>query len=188
MALPPASLVIRPKGGERTPGAKLGLAILVGLLLAVPLITVWALVYDRQSQSTTAQASIVEGWGGPQVIAGPVLVVPYQAQTTETVEEGGKQVTRTATVWKEMALSPEVAQIEARLDPSRRKRSIYEAVVYEARATGTARFAMPADLSRLGIDAKALVWARAELRFGLSDARGLFGPPPTVRVWQPTHG
>ena len=194
MALPPASLVIRPKGGERTPGAKLGLAILVGLFLAVPLITVWALVYDRQSQSTTAQASIVAGWGGPQVIAGPVLVVPYQAQTTETVEEGGKQVTKTATVWKEMALSPEVAQIEARLDPSRRKRSIYEAVVYEARATGTARFAMPADLSRLGIDAKALVWARAELRFGLSDARGLFGPPPTVRVGgkpvvlQPGHG
>ena len=194
MALSPAPLVLRPKGGERTPGAKLGLAILVGLLLTVPLFAVYALNWDRQSQSATAQASIVEGWGGPQVIAGPVLVVPYQAQTTETVTEGGKQVTKTATVWKEMALSPEVAQIEARLDPSRRKRSIYEAVVYEAQATGTARFAMPADLSRLGIDAKALVWDRAELRFGLSDARGLFGPPPLVRVGgkavalQPGHG
>jgi inner membrane protein len=194
MALPSATPVFRSKGGERSPGAKLGLAILVGLLLAVPLITVWALVYDRQSQSTTAQASIVEGWGGPQVIAGPVLVVPYQAQATETVEEGGKQVTKTATVWKEMALSPETVQIGANLDPSRRKRSIYEAVVYEARLTGSARFAMPADLSRLGIDAKALVWNRAELRFGLSDARGLFGPPPVVRVadkpvvLQPGHG
>ncbi len=194
MALPPVPPAFRPRGRERTPGAKLGLAILVGLLLAIPLITVWALVYDRQSQSATAQASIVEGWGGPQAIAGPVLVVPYQAQATETVEEGGKQVTKTATVWKEMALSPEVAQIEAGLDPSRRKRSIYEAVVYEARVTGTARFAMPADLSRLGIDEKALVWDRAELRFGLSDARGLFGPPPLVRVGgkpvalQPGHG
>ncbi|UVO54310.1 cell envelope integrity protein CreD [Sphingomonas sp. SUN039] len=194
MALPPATPVFRSKGGERSPGVKLALVILVGLLLAVPLVTVWALVYDRQNQSTTAQASIVEGWGGPQVIAGPVLVVPYQAQTTETVEEGGKQVTKTSTVWKEMALSPETAQIDAKLDPSRRKRSIYEAVVYEARLTGSAQFAMPADLSRLGIDAKALVWNRAELRFGLSNARGLFGPPPVVRVGgkavvlEPGHG
>ncbi len=190
----PTPPILRSKDGERSAGAKLGLAILVGLLLTIPLATVWALVYDRQNQSTTAQASIVEGWGGPQVIAGPVLIVPYQAQATETVEEGGKQVIRTATVWKEMALSPETAQINATLDPSRRKRSIYEAVVYEARVTGTARFAMPADLSRLGIDAKALVWERAELRFGLSDARGLFGAPPRVRVeskpvvLQPGHG
>jgi inner membrane protein len=194
MAFPPATPVFGAKSGERSPGVKLALVILVGLLLAVPLVTVWALVYDRQNQSTTAQASIVEGWGGPQVIAGPVLVVPYQAQSTETVEEGGKQVTKTSTVWKEMALSPETAQIDAKLDPSRRKRSIYEAVVYEARLTGSARFAMPADLSRLGIDAKALVWNRAELRFGLSDARGLFGPPPVVRVGgksvvlEPGHG
>ena len=194
MALPSVPPAFRAKGGERSPGAKLGLAILVGLLLAIPLITVWALVYDRQSQSATAQASIVEGWGGPQVIAGPVLVVPYKAQATETVEQGGKQVTKTSTVWKEMALSPEVAQIDAKLDPSRRKRSIYEAVVYEARVTGKARFAMPADLSRLGIDAKALVWNRAELRFGLSDARGMFGPPPVVQVageavaLEPGHG
>jgi inner membrane protein involved in colicin E2 resistance len=86
MALSPAPPVLRPKGGERTPGAKLGLTILVGLLLAVPLFAVYALNWDRQSQSATAQASIVEGWGGPQVIAGPVLVVPYQAKTTETVE------------------------------------------------------------------------------------------------------
>ena len=58
---------------ERSPGSKLGLAILVGILLSIPLFAVWMLVYDRQHQSETAQSSIAEGWGGPQRIAGPLL-------------------------------------------------------------------------------------------------------------------
>jgi len=178
----PAAPVLRPRGGERSPGAKLGLALLVGLLLCVPLITVWALVYDRQNQSQTAQASIAEGWGGPQTIGGPLLVIPYLGTTTETVEEGGKQVTRTKSVWREVTLAPEAVNIDTRLKPERRKRSIYEAVVYEANVSGTARFVLPADLSRFGVDAGSLALDRAQLRFGVSDARGLFGPPPRVRV------
>ena len=50
--------------GERTPGFKLLLTILVGAALAVPLFSVWLLVYDRQTQSKQATASITEGWGG----------------------------------------------------------------------------------------------------------------------------
>ena len=55
---------------ERSPGFRLGLTIFVGFLLSFPLFTVWLLVYDRQQQSEYAQASIAEGWGGPQVMSG----------------------------------------------------------------------------------------------------------------------
>ena len=48
---------------ERTPGFKLAPAIVVGLVLTVPLFSVWLLVYDRKSQSEEATASITEGWG-----------------------------------------------------------------------------------------------------------------------------
>ena len=41
----------------------------------MPLVAVYALVYDRQSQSDTAQAAINAGWGGPQIVAGPVVAV-----------------------------------------------------------------------------------------------------------------
>ena len=61
---------------ERTPGGKLGLAIVIGLLLAIPLFSIWLLNYDRQSQAAQAQASIAAGWGGAQTIAGPLLVIP----------------------------------------------------------------------------------------------------------------
>jgi inner membrane protein len=168
--------------GERTPGGKFGMAVLLGLLLSIPLFAIWLLVYDRQSQSETARSSIAEGWGGPQRMAGPLLVIPYQAQTTETVDEGGKAVTRTKTIWRELTLAPEVATLDTAIKPERRKRSIYEAVVYEATVKGQARFVLPADLARFGVDAASLALDRAELRFGLSDARGLFGPPPRVTV------
>ena len=61
----------KPVRTERTPGYKLLLALLVGFVLSIPLLAVYALNYDRQSQSETARASITQGWGGPQTIAGP---------------------------------------------------------------------------------------------------------------------
>lgn len=166
--------------GERTPGGKLIVVILIGLALAVPLFSVYLMVYDRQSQSETARASIAEGWGGPQTIAGPLLVIPYLDQATETVSEGGRQVTKSTSVWRALTVAPEVAMIDARIKPERRTRSIYEAVVYEAAVQGQARFALPADLARLGVALDSIAFDRAEIRFGLADARGLFGPPPQV--------
>src|SRR5919107_821579 len=137
--------------GERTPGSKLLLAILIAAALAIPLFSVWLLVYDRQSQSEQATASITEGWGGPQAISGPVLVIPYRTTAAETVIEGGQSVTRTRQVTRELTLSPEIAQVNTSLAPERRKRSIYEAVVYEAQTSGKASFAFPPDLARHGV-------------------------------------
>ena len=166
---------------DRTPGSKLLLTILIGLALSLPLFSVWLLVYDRQNQSEQAAASITEGWGGPQIISGPLLVIPYRAVSTETALESGKSVTRTREVMRELILSPEAIDVSTDLKPDVRKRSIYEAVVYDAKVGGKARFAFPSDLARHGVPLTAMDLARAELRFGLSDPRGL-GANPRVNV------
>ncbi|NUT00424.1 MAG: cell envelope integrity protein CreD [Sphingomonas sp.] len=163
--------------GERTPGVKLLLAILIGAALAIPLFSVWLLVYDRQTQSDQATASITEGWGGPQSISGPVLVIPYRTTANETVIENGQTVTRSREVKRELTLSPEVADVSTSVAPERRKRSIYEAVVYDAKLSGSARFAFPPDLSRHGVAVEDMDLSRAELRFGVSDPRGLGANP-----------
>jgi inner membrane protein len=165
--------------GERTPGFKLFLAILVGLALTIPLFSVWLLVYDRQGQSEEASQSITAGWGGPQALTGPVLVIPYRATATETVIEGGRSVTRSSQVERELTLAPEAIELTTDIRPQVRKRSIYQAVVYDAGASGRARFAFPPDLARTGVELAQMDLARAELRFGLSDPRGL-GPNPRV--------
>ena len=167
--------------GERSPGFKLFLTIVVGLVLTIPLFSVWLLVYDRQSQSEEAARSITEGWGGPQAITGPVLVVPYRATATETVVENGQSVTRSRDVTRSLTLAPEIAELSTDVRPEVRERSIYEAVVYDARVQGRARFAFPPDLAGSGVDLSQMDLARAELRFGLSDPRGL-GANPRVTV------
>src|SRR5689334_22248792 len=134
-------IVIRTDG-FRTPGFKLFLAIVVGLALTIPLFSVWLLFYDRQSQQQEATNSITAGWGWPQAMAGPVLVIPYRANAIETVVQNGQSVTRTNQVAKELTLAPEAVEVSTQLRPDVRKRSIYEAVVYESSVSGKARFVL----------------------------------------------
>ena len=172
-------------GGFRSPGMKLLLAILVGLALTIPLFSVWLLVYDRQSQSEQASASITAGWGGPQAMAGPVLVIPYRATVLETVVQNGQSVTRSNDIWRELTLAPELVEMTTDVSPELRKRSIYEAVVYDAKVSGKARFAFPPDLARTGVDIAKMDLGRAELRFGLSDPRGLGSNPRVIAGGRP---
>ncbi|MCB2062054.1 MAG: cell envelope integrity protein CreD [Novosphingobium sp.] len=158
---------------ERSPGIKLLLAGLIGLALMIPLLLVYALVYDRQDQSQTAQASINSGWGGPQVIAGPVVVVPFRTTEVQNEEVGGKAVSRTVEVERLLYISPVENRVTTQIDPTERKKSIYSSVLYEAKVSGKASFALPDDLPRFGVKQESLLWDRAELRMGASDARGL---------------
>lgn len=167
--------------GARTPGFKLFLVIIVGLMLTIPLFSIWLLVYDRQSQEQEATSTITAGWGAAQSMSGPLLVIPYRTNATETVVQNGQSVMRTNEVMRELVLAPEAAELTTELMPQVRKRSIYEAVVYDARNRGRARFAFPTDLARTGVDPSQMDLARAELRFGINDPRGL-GANPRVSV------
>lgn len=167
---------------NRTPGAKLMLAMLVAGLLAIPLFATYLLIFDRENQSRTAEQSIVAGWGGPQHVAAPLLVIPYRSVVTTSSTENGQAVTRTNNVWRELTIAPDRADLATTLAPQQRKRSIYDAVVYQAVLSGAARYSLPDDLARLGIAQDALALDRAELRFDIGDARGLVGAPPTIRA------
>ena len=55
----------------------LGVGVLA-LLMTIPLLQVRGLVRERQQLRTSAISQIAQGWGGRQVLGGPVLVVPTQ--------------------------------------------------------------------------------------------------------------
>ena len=158
---------------ERSPGMKLLFVALIGAVLTIPLLLIYALVYDRQDQANTAQTSINAGWGGPQVIAGPVIVVPFRTTQTQNEEIGGKAVTRTVEVEKFLYISPTENRATTAIAPQERTKSIYRSVLYEAKVSGKASFALPGDLPRFGVTRERLLWDRAQLRMGVSDARGL---------------
>ena len=158
---------------ERSPGIKLLFTILVGMALIVPLVFVYALVNDRQHQSRVAQQSITAGWGGSQVISGPVLAIPYMAEREQLETVDGRTVTRTVRTRDEIYLSPQSQAVSTDLQPEKRSKSIYESVIYLARLGGQARFALPEDLSGLGLRRDQLLLDEVEVRFGASDPRGL---------------
>ena len=158
---------------DRSPGMKLLMVALIGFVLMVPLMLVYALVWDRQSQSQTAQGAINSGWGGDQVIAGPVVVVPFRTTQTQNEQIDGKSVTRVVEVEKYLYISPVDNTMTTAVKPEERRKSIYRSVLYEAQVSGAAKFELPADLPRFGVTRERLLWDRAELRMGASDARGL---------------
>ncbi|MCB2089090.1 MAG: cell envelope integrity protein CreD [Sphingomonadaceae bacterium] len=158
---------------ERSPGIKLLFAVLIGGALLIPLLAVYALVYDRQHQARVAQDSITVGWGGAQVVSGPVLVIPYRAERVTSEQVDGKTVTRTVVERDELFLSPESQQVTTEIDPDVKERSIYKTVIYLAKLGGTAKFVLPPDLERFGVKREQLLLNEAEFRFGASDSRGL---------------
>lgn len=164
---------------DRSPTIRLAVAVGMACALVVPLLFVWMLIQDRETQSQVAQSSIAEGWGGPQLMAGPVLAIPYRVTRRDTTSQDGAAPAGEAEAWEERTIAPEAVELATILHPDRRTRSIYEAIVYEAETAGRARFVMPPDLAREGLDPARLNLARAELRFGLSDPRGL-GANPAV--------
>ncbi|WP_447761042.1 cell envelope integrity protein CreD [Sphingopyxis panaciterrae] len=172
-ATPPGSHPKPPARGERSPGVKLVIAVLIAVALMVPLLMVYGLLWDRQQQAQTAQASIGQGWGGQQTIAGPVIVIPYLATETQTVTENGRDVTRTVNLIRNLYLSPQTNKAEVTIKPEKRRKAIYDTVVYESQIAGSADFVLPADIARYGVTREALMLDRAEVRLGVSDARGL---------------
>lgn len=158
---------------ERSPGMKLLFAVLVGFALMLPLVLVYALVWDRQDQSREAQNAINSGWGGAQVIAGPLVVIPYRTTEVQNEVVDGRTISRSVEIERNLYLSPLSNRATSAIKPQERRKSIYSSVLFEADVSGTARFALPADLPRFGVRAEQLIWDRAEIRMGASDARGL---------------
>ncbi|MEM1133129.1 MAG: cell envelope integrity protein CreD [Pseudomonadota bacterium] len=163
----------KPVRKERSPGFKLAVAVFIGALLMVPLLLVYALVYDRQSQSETARNAIAEGWGDAQIVAAPVMVIPYETENIETYEQDGVKKSRTVRVSRTLYLSPQSNDIAVDVAEEVRQKSIYQSVVYEAGVKGQARFAIPEDLARYGVDPETLKLNQAEVRFAIADPRGL---------------
>ncbi|MEL1250479.1 cell envelope integrity protein CreD [Aurantiacibacter gilvus] len=158
---------------ERSPGMKLFMAGVIAVVLIVPLLMVYALVYDRETQSQAAQQQITQGWGGPQTFTGPVLVIPFMAETVETEVVDGVNRERRRQVRRELFVSPLTQSIETSLAPDRKGYAIYESVVFSGALGGTATYQLNSELDRLDVQREALLFDEAELRFGVSDTRGL---------------
>lgn len=158
---------------DRSPTFKLFLAGVIGVVLMFPLLLVYALVTDRQHQARVAHDTITAGSGAAQVVSGPVLAIPYTVQQQVVEQVNGQQVRRAEAVRRELFVSPSMHSVSTSLEPERKRKAIYETVIYTAQMKGKARFELPADLSNYGVTYNQLLLDEAQIRFGISDPRGL---------------
>jgi inner membrane protein len=145
-------------------GAKMvALAGLV-LLLLIPLGMVGSLISERQQRQNQAGEEVANLWGRPQMLGGPVLTIPYKIHTKDS--KGQDQVT----IYRARFL-PETLHIEGQVNPERRHRGIFEAVVYRGDLRWTGAFRP--SLAEWNVADQDVLWNEAWIAVGVPDLRGI---------------
>lgn len=135
------------------------------LLLLIPLGMVGSLVAERQSRSTQAAEEVAATWGSKQVLAGPVLTVPYLQHVKN---EKGVPVTVTSFA----RFLPETLDVEGNVATEKRSRGIFEVAVYRTNLKWKGTFARP-DFDVWRIAPQDVLWQDAYLAVGVPDMRGI---------------
>ncbi|MCP5153959.1 MAG: cell envelope integrity protein CreD [Ectothiorhodospiraceae bacterium] len=148
--------------------AKLLVMGVLGVLLLLPMGLIQGLVDERQWTATRAGEEIMQAWGQQQVIAGPMLVVPYRYRVREESGEIG---------WRDSRLfvSPSRLAVNGTLQPEIRYRGLHQVPVYAAELGLSGRFE-PVDLGSLLPTGAEAQWERAVIALGIADPRPIKEP------------
>ena len=137
----------------------------LALALAVPLTWVYSIVSERASRRDAAVVEVSNTWGGPQIVGGPVLSVPYTVAWIDGNGRPQRSVNRACVL-------PRDLQVDGRLATETRKRGIFEVAVYRATVKVTGRFVRP-DLEWIRPAPERIDWDQAVVLLGISDPRGV---------------
>jgi inner membrane protein len=156
------------------------IGILVFLML-IPLSMVESIVRERHQAYNEVLTNIGSLWGKEQVLAGPVLVVPY-TETSEVIEtridqEGMAHSVRHQVINnKRGVILPKKLSVEGVIEPEYRYRGIYKSLVYGENLTIEGIFLKAETKVQSLIQAESqgsVHWDRAFLAVGLSDPKGI---------------
>lgn len=147
------------------------------LLFVVPLAIVQLLIGEREARRRSALAEMGAAWGRPQTVVGPLLALSYRSTRTEA---DGK----TRTCLRTAFFLPSALKVDGTLATERRRRGLFEAVLYRAQLSLSGSFAPP-DLKALGIHPEDVLWEKATLSVGVSDVRGVKDASSLLWAGQP---
>ena len=174
---PPNTLPSPPNAArQRQWGTFLRFAIVffMGLVLLIPLLFLEGKVREREGLYTEAINEIESSWGGYQLVAGPMLVIPFTTneETVEFVERKGKQekITKVHTVQWTQILLPKKISFKAELLPEERYLGIYSTSVYSAPIQIEGEFEIPEKFLNYS-NLKQIHWNSAVLVCGIPEIR-----------------
>ena len=183
----PTATPLRP-GGRNAALKLFGIGVLT-LVMIVPLMLIGNLVDERRSSAREAEAGIAQGWGGAQALAGPFLVVPFEAP--ERRDAAGRVIAEATR--GEIVTLPSSLDVKVTASVEERSRGIFTIPVFAADIVMSGAFGQPDP--RLAPNGAVFDWSRARLALSIADVRGLSGEPqlewagaPAGTVFAPGSG
>jgi inner membrane protein len=143
---------------KRTPASKVLLLVLLLLAMLIPGGMLQHVIADRQSYQAEAERDYQTSWGPEQMVAGPMLVVPYASANGQT--NGILRIT------------PSRLNVTTTLDPERRRRGFFQATVYIAKIGFSGQFLLtPSAFEALPSGAE-LQWPKASIVMSATSLAG----------------
>jgi inner membrane protein len=144
-----------------------GLAVVaVAVLLLLPLAWLHGLVSERTALRDQAVAAVARGWGGQQLLSGPLLAIPVSVMG----DDGHTQT-------RDWYVLPETLDLDVDLtvEAERRKLGVYKVPVYTAAVHARGEFDLSSEIAKFtASNGRVQVHAdRGRLILPLSDPRGL---------------
>jgi len=143
-------------------------ALTIGFLiivLLVPLSMIQGVIYERDQIGEDAKLEIQRTWGNRQLVAGPVMVVPYD--TIHTNSRGEEFSTR-----RHLYLLPQDLNIEGDVAPEIRYRGIHNVPVYSTHLRLSGSFP-ESWLSEMNLSSQNVHWKEVIIVLAVSDGRAI---------------
>jgi inner membrane protein len=138
----------------------------IAIALLIPKFMILGLIQERQTTAEATTREVMQKWSLAQTVRGPVLSIPYIERSSD--KEGKKIGEKIC----ECYLLPKTLHISGEIFPQKRKRSIYETVVYESGIKIAGNFDIT-NFNDLKISPADVLWEKTKILVAISDLRGI---------------
>jgi inner membrane protein len=147
---------------------KMGIVLILGVILWIPLLMVSGLIVERQSLRNGVIRDMARDAVDSQRLTGPFLIVPYTRHVATQLQD---DTSHQRGVSGRLVFLPERTTISGDLTPEPHHRGIYNVMAYRAALTLAGSFALP---ENFGVgQAGEYEFGPAALVAGISDLRGI---------------
>ena len=129
-----------------------------------------SLIHERESTHQYAINEVSEKWAKSQTISRPYVSIPYYKYVKQFSEQTKEY--KVVKIKDYLYYMPETLNITGDVKNEKRKRGIYEIVVYDSELDINGSFAK-LDIKQHNIPEEDILWENATLNIGITDLKGI---------------
>lgn len=158
---------------QRTLIYKILIIFILALLLVIPLSMIRGTVHERQTLHNGVIEAMAQSSTGSQIVAGPILIVPYKKKIRDvSTDSRGKKTVTERYETGSFEFLPDTLTISGNVATQQRSRGIYKALIYDADLNLNGYFDVPAKYG-IADNVADYQFGRAYMTLGISDIRGI---------------